>query len=95
MIPSDSPVPCGNEVDLRLFVESDHTGKQFTRRSRTGFVIYLNMSSFESSPVIFPMGSHSNHGSSICGVVDGSCVLYGEIPEFSCYGAAPFLDCMA
>jgi hypothetical protein len=28
---------------LRLFVDSDHAGEQFTRRSRTGCVIYLNM----------------------------------------------------
>jgi hypothetical protein len=26
-----------------LFVYSDHAGEQFTRRLRTGFVIYLNM----------------------------------------------------
>jgi hypothetical protein len=44
MIPSDVPFYHGKEVDLRLFVDSDHTGEQFTRRSRTGFVIYLNMS---------------------------------------------------
>jgi hypothetical protein len=43
MISSDSPVPRGKEVDLRLFVDSDHTCEQFTRRSRTVFVIYLNM----------------------------------------------------
>jgi hypothetical protein len=43
MIPYDAPVPHGNEVDLRLFVDSDHAGEQFTRRSMTGFVIYLNM----------------------------------------------------
>jgi hypothetical protein len=43
MIPSDDPVYRGKEVDLRLFVDSDHAGEQFTRRSRTGFVIYLNM----------------------------------------------------
>jgi hypothetical protein len=43
MIPSDAPVPRGKEVDLRLFVDSDYAGEQFTRRSRTGFVIYLNM----------------------------------------------------
>jgi hypothetical protein len=43
IIPSDAPVPRGKEVDLRLFVDSDHAGEQFTRRSRTGFVIYLNM----------------------------------------------------
>jgi hypothetical protein len=43
MIPSDAPVPHGKEVDLRLFVDYDHAGDQFTRCSRTGFVIYLNM----------------------------------------------------
>jgi hypothetical protein len=41
-IPSDDPVTRGKEVDLRLFVDSDHAG-EFTRRSRTGYVIYLNM----------------------------------------------------
>jgi hypothetical protein len=43
MIPSDAPVSGGKEVDLRLFVDSYHAGEQFTRRSRTGFVIYFNM----------------------------------------------------
>jgi hypothetical protein len=43
MIPSDAPVSCGKEVDLCLFVDSDHAGDQLTRHSRTGFVIYLNM----------------------------------------------------
>jgi hypothetical protein len=43
MIPSDAPIPRGKEVDLRLFVDSDHASEKFTRRSRTGFVIYLNM----------------------------------------------------
>jgi hypothetical protein len=43
MIPSDAPIPRGKEVDVRLFVDSDHAGEQFTRSSRTVFVIYLNM----------------------------------------------------
>jgi hypothetical protein len=43
MIPSDAPFPRGKEVYLLLFVDSDHAGEKFTRRSRTGFVIYLNM----------------------------------------------------
>jgi hypothetical protein len=43
MIPSDTPFPHWKEVDLRLFVDSDHSGEQFTRCSRNGFVIYLNM----------------------------------------------------
>jgi hypothetical protein len=45
MIPSDTHVPRGKEVDFCLFVDSDHAGEQFTRRSRTGFVIYSNMGS--------------------------------------------------
>jgi hypothetical protein len=43
MIPPDAPAPRGKEVDLCLFVDSDNAGEQFTRRSRTGYVIYLNM----------------------------------------------------
>jgi hypothetical protein len=43
MIPPDVPVPRGKEVDLRLFVDSEHAGDKFTRRSRNGYVIYLNM----------------------------------------------------
>jgi hypothetical protein len=43
MIPSDDLIPCGKEVDLHLFVDSDNAGEKFTRRSRTGCVIYLNM----------------------------------------------------
>jgi hypothetical protein len=39
MIPPDDPIPHEKEVDLRLFVDYDHAGEQFTRRSRTGFVI--------------------------------------------------------
>jgi hypothetical protein len=37
-IPSDDHVPHGKEVDLRLFVDSDHAGEKFTGRSRTGFI---------------------------------------------------------
>jgi hypothetical protein len=52
MIPSDAPVPRGKEVYLHLFVDSDHAGEQFIRRSRTGCVIYLNM-----APIVW----FSNH----------------------------------
>jgi hypothetical protein len=43
LIPSDAPVSGGKEVDLRLFVDYDNAGDPFTRRSRTGLVIYLSM----------------------------------------------------
>jgi hypothetical protein len=42
-IPPNAPFTRGKSIDLRLFVDSDHAGEHFTRRSRTGFVIYLNM----------------------------------------------------
>jgi hypothetical protein len=43
MIPPDATAPRGKEVDLRLFVDLYHAGEIFTRRSRAGYVIYLNM----------------------------------------------------
>ena len=43
-IPPNAPPPRGKDVDLRMFVDSDHAGDKRTRRSRTGFLIYLNMS---------------------------------------------------
>jgi hypothetical protein len=43
-IPPNAPPPRGKDVDLRMFVDSDHAGDKRVRRSRTGFLIYLNMS---------------------------------------------------
>ena len=40
--------PRGKDIDLRLFVDSDHANDQRTRRSRTGFLVFLNM-----APVIW------------------------------------------
>jgi hypothetical protein len=42
-IPPNAPEAQGKEVDLRLFVDSDHAGDQRTRQSRTGFIMYLYM----------------------------------------------------
>jgi hypothetical protein len=41
-IPPNAPAPRGKEVDLRLYVDSDHAGDRATRRSRTGFLVYIN-----------------------------------------------------
>ena len=40
--PPDAPKPLGKEVDMRMHVDSDLAGDQQTRRSRTGFFIFLN-----------------------------------------------------
>jgi hypothetical protein len=42
-IPPNVPVRRGKSIELHLFVDSDHAGEHFTRLSREGFVIYLNM----------------------------------------------------
>jgi hypothetical protein len=62
MIPSDFPVPRGKEVELCLFVDSDHVGEQFTRRSRNGFVVYLNM-----APIVWFSKHHPAVDSSVFG----------------------------
>ena len=40
--PIDAPAPKGKELIMRCFVDADHAGDLLTRRSRTGFLIYLN-----------------------------------------------------
>eukprot|EP00804_Cyclotella_cryptica_P001676 CCRYP_009051-RA/>CCRYP_009051-RA protein AED:0.08 eAED:0.08 QI:0/0/0/1/0.5/0.6/5/0/841 len=41
-LPPNAPNPLGKGVTLRMFVDSDHAGDKVSRRSRTGFVIFLN-----------------------------------------------------
>ena len=41
-IPLDAPTTHGKEVDIHLFVDSDHTSDKFTCHSCTGFFICLN-----------------------------------------------------
>ena len=42
-IPPNAPEPRGKEVVLRLFVDSSHADDLKTRRSRTGYLLYMNM----------------------------------------------------
>ncbi len=41
-IPSNAPEPRGKDVDLQLYVDSDNAGEKRTRRSRTGFFVFMN-----------------------------------------------------
>ena len=41
-LPPDMPEPLGSEVDLRLYVNSSHANDKSNRRSRTGFLIFMN-----------------------------------------------------
>ena len=41
-ISPNAPDPRGKPVDLRMWVDSNHAGDKMTRRSRTGYFIFLN-----------------------------------------------------
>ena len=41
-IPTNLPTSLGNGFTMSVYVDSDHTGDQVTRRSRTGFLVFLN-----------------------------------------------------
>ena len=43
-MPPDMPEPLGKKVIMRCFVDDDHAGEKLTRRSRSGFIIFLKMS---------------------------------------------------
>jgi hypothetical protein len=36
------PKPCGPSMTMQVFVDADHAGDLVTRRSRTGFIVFLN-----------------------------------------------------
>ena len=42
VIPPNAPEPRGKEVDLKIFVDSDHKLDKLTRKSKTGYIIFLN-----------------------------------------------------
>ena len=42
-LPSNMPEPRGIGFTMRAFVDSDHAGEVTTRRSRTGYIIFLNL----------------------------------------------------
>ena len=41
-VPVNAPEPQGKEVNICMFVDSDHTGNKVSCRSRIGFLIYMN-----------------------------------------------------
>ena len=41
-LPPNAPEPLGKPVNMTCFVDADHAGEKITRRSQTGFIIYLN-----------------------------------------------------
>jgi len=42
VLPPDMPQQRGRGFVIRCFVDADHAGDEITRRSRTGFIVYIN-----------------------------------------------------
>ena len=42
LLPPNMPESRGASLTMRVFVDSDHAGETVTRRSRTGFAVFLN-----------------------------------------------------
>ena len=40
----NAPLPREKEVDLSTLIDSNHAGNKWTRRSRTRFMVFMNMS---------------------------------------------------
>ena len=54
-VPTNAPTPCGRGFILRAYVDSDHAGQENTRRSRTGFIIFLN-----NAPIYWTSKKHGS-----------------------------------
>ena len=42
IIPPNAPEPLGLEMVIRAYVDADHAGDKVTRRSRSGFIVWVN-----------------------------------------------------
>ena len=42
-VPKNAPEALGKEFIMRAYVNADHVGDKLTRRSRTGYIVFLNM----------------------------------------------------
>ena len=76
-IPLDAPSPHGKEVELRMFVDSDHAGDKRTRRSHTGFFIFLNSTLIQWVSKKQPMIETSVFGAEFVAMKHGMETLHG------------------
>ena len=61
-IPPNAPEPRGREVELKMFVDTDHAGDQRNRRLRSGFIIYVNL-----APIIWMLKKQATVETSVFG----------------------------
>ena len=65
-LPPNMPKPRGRGMDMRVYVDSDHTGDTVTQISRTGFVIFLNVAPIYWSSKKQTSCETINFGSEFC-----------------------------
>ena len=41
-IPADATIPCGVPVDITAYVDASHAANKVTRKSHTGYLIFVN-----------------------------------------------------
>jgi hypothetical protein len=61
-LPDNTPEARGKDIDLRIYVNADRAGDRITRRSRTGFIIFMN-----SAPIIWFLKKQNTVESSVFG----------------------------
>ena len=61
-LPLNAPEPRGCDIDLCMFVDSDHAGDKLMQHSRTGFIIYLN-----SAPIVWYLKKQATIETSVFG----------------------------
>ena len=69
-LPSNAPEPRGFGFKIRAYVDSDHAGNVITRRSRTGFIVYLNNAPIYWSSKKQPSIQTSSFGSEFIAMKD-------------------------
>ena len=62
VITPNTPEPRGKEVDLIIFVDSDHAGDKLSKISRTVYIIFLN-----NSPIAWLSNNQSTIETSVFG----------------------------
>ena len=65
-LPPNMPKPRGNGMTMRVYVDSDHAGDKVTRRSGTGFIIFLNAAPIYCSSKKQTSCETSSLGSEFC-----------------------------
>ena len=75
--PSNAPEERGTEVDIRGYIDSNHTGENKTRRSCYGYLIFLHTALIQR----FSKKQYTNRDVCVCCRVSGHEGCHGDAPR--------------